>query len=727
MKLNTQELILVTVVLGFALCSGCQGQKAQADEISAVSGPGAVTTEGTAAAATPAVAPGKPSQAAVVVVPASPPVAPTDAAYPPGSIIITNGAQVPVASNPVANAPAAPAASAPAETNVISEAVPPSDLNLAPALTEVVKLVQAGVGEDVLMAYITNSTEIFNMGSDEILYLHDLGVPDNVITTLIQQDSTPAVLAAKKAAAAVQPLPPGVGLSTPATGIYPPTVTQASAPATDATNLPPPAPGAQAPAVVYTVPATTQPVTVNYFYDELAPYGTWVEVPGYGRCWRPTISVWNHGWRPYADGGRWLWTDSGWYWYSDYSWGWAPFHYGRWTSHAHFGWVWVPDVHWGPAWVSWRSSSSYCGWAPLPPSARWVAGHGFYHNSLSVGLNFEFGLLDFNYVYLPFNRFCDRRPSRYYVEPHRAREIHRETTVVNNYVSVDNTVVNRGVGYDRVAAVNRGSLRRVSLRPTSEVPRGTLRRELLESDGRTLTVARPVNASADPGSRSTVRSVPSAPSVRPQTGRASATFSSPSTGGGAFTPRSSVPRGTTRTAPTAVSTPAPVVTTAPGDGGRTVPAPPRSATADAPRGGRPFVRPSGETQARLSPPVTSTPTPVPAPAAPVVRVPSPAPRTETPRGLVRPPSNRAPSINTPAPSPARAETPRFVPANPSFNSPRSPASPAPSPRSETFRAPSPAPSAPRSVPAPSPAPSGGDRGSRPSRSSGDDNGNRRSR
>ena len=32
-------------------------------------------------------------------------------------------------------------------------------------------------------------------------------------------------------------------------------------------------------------------VTVNYFYDTLAPYGTWVEVEGYGRCWRPTVVV----------------------------------------------------------------------------------------------------------------------------------------------------------------------------------------------------------------------------------------------------------------------------------------------------------------------------------------------------------------------------------------------------------------------------------------------------
>src|SRR2546423_9736807 len=30
----------------------------------------------------------------------------------------------------------------------------------------------------------------------------------------------------------------------------------------------------------------------------------------------------------------------------------------------------VPGDEWAPAWVSWRSSKDYVGWAPLPPEAR---------------------------------------------------------------------------------------------------------------------------------------------------------------------------------------------------------------------------------------------------------------------------------------------------------------------------------------------------------------------
>ena len=121
-----------------------------------------------------------------------------------------------------------------------------------------------------------------------------------------------------------------------------------------------------APTANITAVATAPPpqnVTVNYFYDNLSPYGSWVEVPAYGRCWRPAVVVTNPGWRPYCDNGHWIYTDSGWYWASDYSWGWATFHYGRWCSDVRLGWFWVPDVVWGPSWVSWRYTSDHCGWA----------------------------------------------------------------------------------------------------------------------------------------------------------------------------------------------------------------------------------------------------------------------------------------------------------------------------------------------------------------------------
>jgi hypothetical protein len=53
------------------------------------------------------------------------------------------------------------------------------------------------------------------------------------------------------------------------------------------------------------------------------------------------------------------------------------YHYGRWLRVDGEGWCWSPDYQWGPAWVSWRTSDDYVGWAPLPPEARWRHDVGF--------------------------------------------------------------------------------------------------------------------------------------------------------------------------------------------------------------------------------------------------------------------------------------------------------------------------------------------------------------
>ena len=105
-------------------------------------------------------------------------------------------------------------------------------------------------------------------------------------------------------------------------------------------------------------------VSFQLFYDELSPYGMWVDYPNYGYVWIPNGDP---GFSPYATSGHWIFTDDGWTWISDYPWGWAAFHYGRWDFDNTYGWFWVPDNEWGPAWVSWRRSPGYYGWAPLRP------------------------------------------------------------------------------------------------------------------------------------------------------------------------------------------------------------------------------------------------------------------------------------------------------------------------------------------------------------------------
>src|ERR1051326_102383 len=109
------------------------------------------------------------------------------------------------------------------------------------------------------------------------------------------------------------------------------------------------------------------------FYEPLSPYGHWVVVGSYGRCWRPARV--ESDWRPYCNG-HWVRCDAGWYWASEEPWGWATYHYGRWDFSPQYGWFWVPQTQWAPAWVSWHQGGGYVAWAPLYPSAR-VGGGGY--------------------------------------------------------------------------------------------------------------------------------------------------------------------------------------------------------------------------------------------------------------------------------------------------------------------------------------------------------------
>src|SRR5258706_2996698 len=251
------------------------------------------------------------------------------------------------------SAPSAASATNAVEARLVKPAELPENLKFSPPVKEVVKLVQAGVSEDVILAYVTNAAQPFNLSSDEIVYLNDLGVSTELMASLLQRD------ASNRQVAGAPSLPPDLALNTPATNIYAPSAIK------EAPLTPPSYVTAEQPAPVATDP---------YFYDSLAPYGNWVEVADYGVCWQPTVAIVNTSWRPYCDRGRWLWSDSGWYWYSDYSWGWAPFHYGRWCSAPRLGWVLVPHRVWGPSLVAWRYTHDYFGRAAFAPRTQGLPG-----------------------------------------------------------------------------------------------------------------------------------------------------------------------------------------------------------------------------------------------------------------------------------------------------------------------------------------------------------------
>jgi hypothetical protein len=118
--------------------------------------------------------------------------------------------------------------------------------------------------------------------------------------------------------------------------------------------------------VLFTKQVSAQQSYVSFqlFYDQLSPYGDWVEYPNYGYVWIPNAG---YDFVPYSTRGHWILSEYGWTWVSDYRWGWAPFHYGRWDYDNYYGWFWIPDNEWGPAWVSWRRADGYYGWSPMGP------------------------------------------------------------------------------------------------------------------------------------------------------------------------------------------------------------------------------------------------------------------------------------------------------------------------------------------------------------------------
>ncbi|HXF09194.1 MAG TPA: DUF6600 domain-containing protein [Desulfuromonadaceae bacterium] len=570
-----------------------------------------------------------------------------------------------------------------------ADVLPPDIASNAP-LAEVIRLSQAAVSEEVISNYVGNSSVRFNLTANQIIYLKDIGVPDSVVMAMIQRD---------------QQL--GNVVATP-----PP----------QAAPAPPPAP---------TV------VTETYFYDSLAPYGSWVYVEGYGRCWRPSVVAYDSNWRPYCDHGHWVYTDSGWYWYSDYSWGWAPFHYGRWFLDARFGWCWWPDTVWAPSWVCWRYSNDYCGWAPLPPRSYYRPGIGLVYNGVTVSAGFSFGFSAGFFTFVSTSHFCDPHPWRYRAPHDQVTTIYNNTTTINNITVVNNgngnqtTIVNNGIPPEHITTVTHAPVHPVHIRETTTPVR---RGEAVDRDG-TLVVNRPRFDQHEPANDDHPHTIPSPTTGAPmqvpperhgndQGGRpagrgrnfsqtGSTPAPSPTTGeSGSVLPQmpasnDNADRQPHRNQPDHPLRTVPIVTTPPANNGggnepsqpavqQPAPSPdqldrtPRNNPADHSRHQGPvIVSPSGGAVSEPQQPVQTSP------SAPVESQPNNPVRRQpltSPRGG-QPPRSSYPSVNNSPSAPATVSPPPSAPAQPAqqpapsqphygspYSSPRS-ASPPPSSQS----------------------------------------------
>ncbi len=204
-------------------------------------------------------------------------------------------------------------------------------------------------------------------------------------------------------------------------------------------------------------------IDFSFIFNYLSPYGYWVYLSPYGHVWIPRYVP--YGWRPYTRG-RWVWTDWGWLWVSNFDWGWLVFHYGRWGWHNRLGWFWVPGTVWAPAWVIWTWGDLYIGWAPIPPEVDWIPGVG-----LSVMKIEPFWHA---WVFIENRYFLTVYIDRYILPPERNRTILNFTVNKRSLTPRGSMIFNEGIEPHVVSRWTKTEVRKYEIRETSRPGRESL-------------------------------------------------------------------------------------------------------------------------------------------------------------------------------------------------------------------------------------------------------------
>ncbi|TCD02960.1 DUF6600 domain-containing protein [Pedobacter psychroterrae] len=230
------------------------------------------------------------------------------------------------------------------------------------------------------------------------------------------------------------------------------------------------------------VMAQDEDISLQSFYDELSPYGTWIQDSQYGYVWRPDVD--QGEFRPYYTNGRWAMTEYGNTWVSNYNWGWAPFHYGRWVYNRYNQWVWIPDTVWGPAWVSWRTGGGYYGWAPMGPG---------------MNINVNFNIPDLWWVFVPNRNIYYSSFPRYYSR--RNVTIIHNTTIINNVYTRNRNHYYTGPRADDIRRYTRSDVPVYTVNRTSRPSRTNVSNNRIDL----YTPTRSSRPSANTGPREVVR------------------------------------------------------------------------------------------------------------------------------------------------------------------------------------------------------------------------------
>jgi len=174
----------------------------------------------------------------------------------------------------------------------------------APNVAEVVKLTKAGLGEEVVLAYVKNSKSPYRLSADDVLALKTAGISSPVLTAMLTHDSPAQNNVEQRPAQPVAvptsvPPPPPAGTAPSAPQAPPVPATTPPAPTVTAQTPPPPPPQ------VEVIPVAPGP---DYYWND----GYW--------AWRGGAYVWI--------GGGWIIRPPGIYWG------------GRWGGH------WGGRGHW---------------------------------------------------------------------------------------------------------------------------------------------------------------------------------------------------------------------------------------------------------------------------------------------------------------------------------------------------------------------------------------------
>jgi len=174
-----------------------------------------------------------------------------------------------------------------AQDSAATTAQPAAASQPAPQLSygvpQVLQLEQAKVSDGVIVNYIQNSGTIYSLKADEIVYLKQQGVSDNVLNAMLNQRGR---LAGSSEPAATTPSPTAASVQTYAPAAPAPAVIyeQQAAP----------------PSTVYVIPDTQTYQYDTYYYSGY-PYYSYPYYGGYYNGW-PAVSL-SFGWGGYYGGG----------------------------------------------------------------------------------------------------------------------------------------------------------------------------------------------------------------------------------------------------------------------------------------------------------------------------------------------------------------------------------------------------------------------------------------